>query len=75
MARIDWCTSNVNFTNFYFVFFTSECTFYLDNRSRSRWVNFDEDNIIYSINKVERLVHWQEFLIIERHLFSYMNII
>ena len=58
MARIDWCMRHINSTNFYSVFFTYECTFYLDNPSGSRWVKVDEDNIIYSKNKRRKIGTW-----------------
>ena len=49
---------HVNSTNFYFVFITDECTFYLDNTSGSRWIKVDEDNIIYSKNKERKIGAW-----------------
>ena len=58
MARIDWCMRHINSTNFYSVFFTDECTLYLDNPSGSRWVKVEEDNIIYSKNKGRKIGAW-----------------
>ena len=58
IERIDWCTKHENSTNFYSAFFTDECTFYLDNSSRKRWVKVDKDNIIYSKNKGRKIGAW-----------------
>ena len=54
MARIDWYIRHINYANIYYFFFTDECIFYLDNLSGNRWVKFDEDNIIYSKNKMKK---------------------
>ena len=48
---------------FLFCFLHWRFTFYLDNLSGSRWVKADEDNLIYSKIKEERLVCEQKFLI------------
>ena len=45
----------VNSINFYSVFFTDECIFYLYNPSGSRWAKVDENNIIYSKNKRRKI--------------------
>ena len=55
MARIDWCTKHLNSSNFYYVFFADECTFYLNYPPESKWIKIDEDNIIYSKNKEIKL--------------------
>ena len=43
-ARLNWCVRHINTTFFYGVFFSDECTFYLNNPCGSKWAKNNEDN-------------------------------
>ena len=57
-ARYNWCLRHINTTFFYGVFFSDECTFYLNNPCGSKWVKSNQDNIIFSKNKGRKIGAW-----------------
>ena len=54
-ARYNWCLRHINTTFVYGVFFSDECTFYLNNPCGSKWVKSNEDNIKISKNKERKV--------------------